>query len=61
MSRATTATGSAPIPADLDQAVITAGLELVRAELAPERDEPAIADAEAAYRASMQARWATSA
>lgn len=46
-----------PIPTDLDQAVITAGLALIRAELAPERDEQAIADAQAVYEAAMAERW----
>lgn len=48
---------TAPIPTDLDQAVIDAGLALVRAELDPERDEQAIAEAQAAYVAAMDARW----
>lgn len=48
---------TAPIPVDLDQAVIDAGLTLVRAELAAQRDEQAIADARAAYEAAMAARW----
>lgn len=48
---------TAPIPTDLDQAVITAGLALIRAELAPVRDDQAIADAQAAYEQAMAARW----
>jgi hypothetical protein len=46
-----------PIPTDLDQAVITAGLALVNAELAEERDAQVIAEAQAAYEAAMAARW----
>lgn len=48
---------TAPLPTRLDQAVIDAGLVLVRAELAPDRDEQHIADAQAAYEAAMAARW----
>lgn len=48
---------SDPIPFDLDQAVIDAGLALVNAELAEVRDEQVIADAQAAYEAAMAARW----
>lgn len=46
-----------PIPTDLDQAVIDAGLALVDAELAEVRDDQVIADAQAAYEAAMSARW----
>lgn len=48
---------TAPLPTDLDQAVITAGLLLVRAELAPERDDETIAAAQEAYEAAMAKRW----
>lgn len=46
-----------PIPTDLDQAVISAGLALVRAELASPRDAQVIADAQAAVEAALAARW----
>jgi hypothetical protein len=48
---------SEPIPTDLDQAVIDAGLALIRLELARHRDEQAITDADAAYKAALAARW----
>lgn len=50
-----------PIPTDLDQAVITAGLALVDAERAEVRDEQAIAEARAAVEAAMSARWGSGA
>jgi len=41
----------------LDQAVISTGLALIRAELADERDEAKIAELHEAYDQALKARW----
>lgn len=49
----------APTPTTLerDQAVLNASMALIRAELAPQRDEQRIAQLHAAYQQALTARW----